>query len=266
MRGEIRALEAAFKGRIGAYAVDTGTGRVVGNRGDERFPLASTFKAVVAAAVLQKARTTTPGLMKRVVRWKADEVLPYSPVTEKHVGDGMTVAGLCEAAVTQSDNTAGNLLLKEAGGPAGLTRFFRSLGDRASRMDRWEPEMNRWAPGEKRDTTTPASMARDFQRLTTGDALHAKDRDRLNAWLVANKTGDRRIRGGLPKSWRVGDKTGTGGTYGSANDVAVVWPVKDAPPVVMAIYTNRRAADGDVDEKVLAETAAILARGLGRLN
>ncbi|WP_233507545.1 class A beta-lactamase [Spongiactinospora gelatinilytica] len=263
VRRELRALEASFDGRIGAYAIDTATGRTVGHRAGERFPLASTFKAVVAAAVLHKARTSDPGLLKRVVRWAAAEVEPYSPTTQKHVKSGLTIGRLCEAAITQSDNTAGNILLKEIGGPAGLTRYFRSLGDEVSRSDRWEPEMNRWKPGEKRDTTSPAAMAHGFRRLTAGDALNAKDQARFNAWLLANKTGGDRIRAGLPSTWKVGDKTGTGGTYGTANDVAVIWPAKAAAPIVMAVYTSRKAAEADAEEEVLAKTAAILVRALG---
>lgn len=264
-RRELRALEAAFKGRIGAYAIDTATGETVAYRSGERFPLLSTVKAVAAAAVLHRARTSDPGLMDRVVRWSRDDIKPHSPVTEKHVGDGMTVALLCEAAIRYSDNTAGNMLLKQIGGPAGLTRYLRTLKDPISRLDRWEIELNDWNPKEKRDTTTPESMAQNLRAIAVGDALNAKDRDRLNEWLVANTTGDARIRAGLPKGWIIGDKTGTGGSYGTANDIAVVWPDKAAAPIVMAIYTNRRVADAPGEDRVVAETAAILARGLGKL-
>ncbi|GLX09479.1 class A beta-lactamase [Microbispora sp. NBRC 16548] len=260
----LRALETSFKGRIGAYAIDTATGKTIGYRAGERFALASTFKAVAAGAVL--ARTTDRELTRKVVHWKAGEVKPNSPETGKHVKDGMTLAELCRAAIIYSDNTAGNMLLKRIGGPQGLTRYFRTLKDPVSRLDRWETELNDWSPKEKRDTTTPAAVARDLRALTTGDALGAKDRSRLIGWLRDNTTGDARIRAGLPTTWIVGDKTGTGGTYGTANDIAVVWPAKDAAPIVMAIYTNRRAADGATDDKAIAQTATVLARGLGRLS
>ncbi|MEV4457129.1 class A beta-lactamase [Microbispora sp. NPDC049633] len=259
----LRALETSFKGRIGAYAIDTATGKTIGYRAGERFALASTFKAVAAAAVLD--RTTDRELTRKVVRWTADEVKPNSPETAKHVKDGMTLAELCRAAIIYSDNTAGNMLLKRIGGPEGLTRYFRTLKDPVSRLDRWETELNEWSPKERRDTTTPASIARDLRALTAGDALGAKDRSRLLGWLRDNTTGDARIRAGLPKTWIVGDKTGTGGTYGTANDIAVVWPAKGAAPIIMAIYTNRLAADGSGDDKVVAKTATVLARGLGRL-
>ncbi|MFI9575636.1 class A beta-lactamase [Microbispora rosea] len=260
----LRALEASFQGRIGAYAIDTATGKTIGYRAGERFALLSTFKAVAAGAVL--ARTTDRELTRKVVHWTAGEVKSNSPETGKHVKDGMTLAELCRAAIIYSDNTAGNMLLKRIGGPRGLTRYFRTLKDPVSRLDRWETELNEWSPKQKRDTTTPASVARDLRALTTGDALGAKDRSRLVGWLRDNTTGDARIRAGLPKTWIVGDKTGTGGTYGTANDIAVVWPAKGAAPIIMAIYTNRRAADGATADKVVAQTATVLARGLGRLS
>jgi beta-lactamase class A len=260
---ELRALEKSYKGRIGAYAIDTATGRTVGYRSGERFPLLSTFKAPACAAALHKARTSEPGLMDKVVKWTKDELKPNSPTTEKHVADGLTVAQLCEATITLSDNTAGNMVLKQIGGPAGLTRYFRSLKDPVSRLDRWETELNDWTAKDKRDTTTPAAISRDLRLLTWGDALDAKDRRRLNGWLRATQTGDKRIRAGLPKSWTIGDKTGTNAEVGGANDIAVVWPDKAAAPIIMAVYTTRSTPA--VDEKVLAKTATVLARGLGRL-
>ncbi|MFI6595658.1 class A beta-lactamase [Nonomuraea sp. NPDC050536] len=265
LRQELRALEASFHGRIGAFALDTATGKTVGYRAAESFPLLSTFKALVAAAVLHQARTSAPGLMDKVLHWTSGDLKPNSPITSKHVEDGLTVARLCEAAITVSDNTAGNLLLKQIGGPAGLTRYLRSLGDPVSRLDRWESELNDWKPGERRDTTTPAAAATDLRKLTTGTALTPKDRTRLIGWLLATSTGDARIRAGLPKTWTIGDKTGTAGVYGGANDIAVIWPTKHAAPVIMAIYTTRREASAAPDEKTIARTATILARSLGKL-
>ncbi|GAA3706652.1 PEN family class A beta-lactamase, Bpc-type [Nonomuraea antimicrobica] len=263
---ELRALETSFKGRIGAYAVDTATGKTLTYRSGERFPLLSTFKAMACAAALHKARTSEPGLMDKRVTWTAADVKPNSPTTEKHVEDGLTVAQLCEAAITLSDNTAGNMVLKQLGGPAGLTRYFRTLKDPVSRLDRWETELNDWTPKDKRDTTTPAAIGRDLRLVTSGSALTAKDREQLNAWLIAAKTGGARIRAGLPKSWTIGDKTGTNSEIGTANDIAVAWPSgRSKPPVILAVYTNREVAGLPADDAVIAQTATILARGLGRL-
>ncbi|GGL10820.1 beta-lactamase [Sphaerisporangium melleum] len=264
-RRELRALETAFKARIGAYVIDTATGKTFGYRSGERFPLLSTFKAMACAAVLKKARTSDPGLMGRVVRWTKDELKENSPVTEKHVHDGMTVAELCRAAITYSDNTAGNMILKQIGGPKGLTAYFRTLKDPVSRLDRWETELNEWTPKERRDTTRPAFIARDLGKVAVGTALDDRDEAQLNAWLLANTTGGERIRAGLPKSWIIGDKTGSANSHGAANDIAVVRTSPSAAPLIMAIYTNARAAGTPYDNKLVARTATILARAIGKL-
>ena len=257
----IARLEVARHVRIGAYAIDTGTGRAVSHRAHERFPFTSTFKAMACGAVLRKARRAAPGLLDKVIHYTEDDLVDYSPVTEKHVADGMTVADLCHAAITQSDNTAGNLVLRQIGGPAGLTAFLRTLGDRVSRSDRWETALNEWKPGEKRDTTTPRPWANDLRALTTGDALVPADRTRLIGWMKANETGDKRIRAGLPKGWTVGDKTGSGGVHGNANDIAIAYPPSGAP-LIIVITTTRPKPDAAADDKAIAQTAAILTRAL----
>ncbi|MFI7547614.1 class A beta-lactamase [Actinoplanes sp. NPDC049599] len=260
----LRRLERQYGGRIGAVGIDTGTGRTVAHRPDERFPLLSTFKALAAAAVLDRARGREPGLLDRVIHWTDADVLPNSPVTAEHVADGLTVAELCHAAITRSDNLAGNLLLERIGGPAGLTRYARGLGDPVTWLDRWETELNDWSPASPRDTTTPAAMARNLRDLTVGHDLHPADRDRLTGWLRANTTGAARIRAGLPPSWTVGDKTGTSTAYGAANDIAIVQPPSGAA-LILAIYTNRDTATASHDDTVIASTATLLASALGRL-
>lgn len=266
VRKQLRELEASYQGRIGAFAIDTGTGRTISYRGGERFPSRSTFKAIVCGAIVAKARTSDHGLLGRTLHWTAQEVVSDSPITglPENIKNGMTVERLCHAAITVSDNTAGNLLLKQIGGPAGLTRYYRSLGDPVGRLDRWEPELNDWKPGEKRDTIKPAFMARDLQKLTLGSTLVADDRQRLNGWLRASTTGAERIRAGLPQNWIVGDKTGgAAGAYAPGSDIAVAWPPSGAP-LIIAVYTNRDDPGATMDNSVIAKTATLLARGLGR--
>ncbi|WP_406864552.1 class A beta-lactamase [Streptomyces sp. HUAS MG47] len=263
LTAELRTIESERDVRIGAFAYDTGTGRTLAHRADESFAMLSVFKAFAAAAILQKARRTDPGLLDRRLHWTTTDEVADSPVTAGRGETGMTVAELCHAAVTRSDNTAGNLLLKQLGGPAGLTRFFRSLGDPVSRLDRWEPHLNQWQPGERRDTTTPAAVGPAFTRLVAGRALAPADRDQLNAWLRANETGDARIRAGLPPDWTVGDKTGTAvAAYGGAHDVAVAVPPGGAP-VILVVLTRRTTAGAQPDSVAVARTATALVRGLG---
>jgi beta-lactamase class A len=233
-------IEASSGGRLGVMVLDTATGATSSHRADERFPMCSTFKWLAAAFVLHRVDAGAEQLARRV-RYGKDALVAYSPATEPHAGgDGMTIAELCEAAITLSDNAAANLLLASFGGPAALTRHLRSLGDTVTRLDRNEPTLNESLPGDPRDTTTPGSMARLLQRIVLGTALSDTSREQLTQWLLANKTGAERLKAGLPADWRIGDKTGTG-SRGSTNDVGIVWPPGRAPIVVCALLTQTTA-------------------------
>ena len=234
---EIKRLERESGGLLGVCVIDTATGVRHAHRGDERFPMCSTFKVLAAAAVLARVDASKEQLSRRI-SYDASALTTYSPVTEKHAGNGMTLAELCDAAVTLSDNTAANLLLASIGGPAGLTSFVRNLDDQFTRLDRNEPTLNEALPGDPRDTTTPNAMASTLQALILGTkALSAGSRAQLTAWMINNKTGDTRLRAGLAKDWRVGDKTGTG-SQGTNNDIAVLWPPDRAPLVITAYLTG----------------------------
>jgi beta-lactamase class A len=249
-------LERRHGGRLGVAILDTVGGRRINHRGEERFPMCSTFKWLAAAHVLARVDRGEEALDRRI-GYDRDDLVPYSPVTERHVDDGMTVRELCDAAITLSDNTAANLLLASAGGPAGLTAFARSIGDTRTRLDRWETELNEAAPGDPRDTTTPAAMLHSMREVLLGDVLSAGSRTQLVDWLVANRTGDRRLRAGLPADWRVGDKTGTSGN-GIANDVGIAWPPERGPLLVTAYYDGRGATPGQRDA-VIADVGRIVA-------
>lgn len=256
----LKALDEGFDGRLGVFALDTGSGATLGHRAGERFPMCSSFKAVLAASMLDRSRRQPDWLAHRVRYAKAD-LVSYSPVTERHAGEGMTVAELCAATVQYSDNGAANLLMAQSGGPQALTAFARSQGDGIFRLDRIEPALNSAIPGDERDTTTPEAMARLLQRLVLGDGLPPQERQQLADWLRGNTTGARRIRAGVPAAWTVGDKTGTG-AHGSASDIGVVWRPGMAP-LALAIYTTRPKADAPADEAVIAEAARIVARWAG---
>ena len=232
-------IEKETGGRLGVAVLDTQTGMQSGHRAYERFPMCSTFKLLAAAAILRRVDAGAERLDRRI-HYGATDLVVYSPVTEKHVADGMTLAELCDAAVTLSDNTAGNLLLAALGGPGGITAFARALGDEITRLDRIEPELNEARPGDPRDTTSPKAMTANLRALLIGDALSASSRAQLTAWLAANKTGDTRLRARLPAGWRVGDKTGLGAN-GTNNDVGVFWPPGRAPILVSAYLTGAAA-------------------------
>lgn len=253
-------LESSVGGRLGVCAIDAASGRVIAHRADERFPFCSTFKAMLSAAVLAQS-VERPALLQQRVTYTRADLVNYSPVSEKHVGEGMTVAALCEAAIQYSDNSAANLLMKLLGGPSAVTAYARSIGDDTFRLDRWETELNTALPGDLRDTTTPAAMAASMRVLMVGDALPAAQRAQLVAWMRGNKVGDKRLRAGVPAGWTVGDKTGTG-DYGTTNDAGVVWSPSRAPIAVAVYYTQARA-DARSKDDVIASVARIVVQAFG---
>ncbi|HEY3220681.1 MAG TPA: class A beta-lactamase [Gemmatimonadales bacterium] len=241
---DLATIERAVGGRLGVVALDVESGARLAHRPAERFPMCSTFKWLLAAQVLARADSHDEDL-DRIIHYGPGDLLEYAPITRQHVGDGgMTVSALLEAAVEYSDNTAANLLLATVGGPSALTAFLRHIGDRVTRVDRVEPDLNSAIPGDLRDTTTPEAMAADLRVILLGNALTTSSRDRLTGWLERNTTGGERLRAGFPTTWRVGDKTGTG-SNGSTNDVAVVWPASDSPALIAAFLTQTRAAAVD---------------------
>lgn len=253
--GELKALEREYDARLGLYAIDTGTGRQVAYRDGERFGFHSTFKALAAGAVLRKYSLSG---MNKLITYSRDDLVDNSPITEKHVDTGMTLRELCDAAVRYSDNTAANLLFDAIGGPKALEREVRKVGDDVTRMERIEPELSKWVPGDTRDTTTPRALAKDLRAFALGDVLRKPERVQLTTWLKTNTTGDALIRAGVPKGWVVGDKTGSGFFYGARNDIAVVWR-PGAAPIVMAVLTNRGEKDDVHDDKLIAEAASVVA-------
>ncbi|WP_309093789.1 class A beta-lactamase [Streptomyces sp.] len=257
----LRELEREHTARLGVYARNLRTGRTVAYRSDERFPMASVFKTLAAAAVLRDLDRDGEFLSRRVRYTQAYVTRSgYSPITEQHVANGMTVGELCDATIRFSDNTAGNLLLKELGGPTAITRFARSVGDVVTRLDRWEPELNSAEPWRVTDTTTPRAIGLTYARLVLGDALAPRDRARLTDWLLRNTTSAEKFRKALPADWLIADKTG-GGRYGGNHDVGVTWP-PDGPPIVMSVLTTQPEEDAPADNPLVAKTAALLAAEL----
>lgn len=248
----LQQLEQSLDGRLGLFALDTGSGRELAHRANERFPLCSTFKVLAAAGVLAQS-AHSPGLLQQRIAYQSSDLVSYSPITEKHAGQGMTVAELCAAGLQYSDNTAGNLMIGMLGGPEGVTAYARSIGDTAFRLDRWETALNSALPDDPRDTTAPMAMGRSLHRLVLGGALPAPQREQLRQWLLGNTTGRARIQAGIPADWRIGDKTG-GGDHGTANDIAVLWPPGRAP-VVLTIYTTQRRKEAAARNDVLAAAA-----------
>lgn len=234
--GAFADLERKNGGRLGVMVLDTATGKRSGHRENERFPMCSTFKFLLASAVLRRVDRHEEKL-ERSIAIPPKPLLPNSPITEQHAGGTMTVSALCEAILTRSDNTGANLLLETIGGPEGITSFARSIGDEVTRLDRTETSLNESRPGDPRDTTSPAAMAEDLNRMLLGDVLSAGSREQLMNWMLANQTGLDKLRAGAPPTWRVADKTGNNGND-TMNDIAVLWPPTGKPIIVAAYITQ----------------------------
>jgi beta-lactamase class A len=251
-------IEAREGGRLGVTVLDADAGSAIEHRADERFPMCSTFKLLAAAATLKRVEQGDDRLDRKIA-YGAGDLLEYAPVTRAHVGEGgMTLAALCAAAIDWSDNTAANLILDAIGGPPGLTAFARSLGDEITRLDRNEPSLNEATPGDQRDTTTPRAMAADMRRILLGDDILVEgSRGQLEAWLVDDKVGDKRLRAGLPPSWKIGDKTGSG-DHGTANAIGILRPPGRAP-LLAAVYYTESDKPMDARNAIHKEIGSIIA-------
>jgi beta-lactamase class A len=257
----LAAYERETGGRIGLYAENLASGAKIVWRADDRFVMCSTFKASLAAFVLARVDRGEDRL-EDMVAYGAADLLDYAPVARQNLAAGaMSVSGMCKAIVELSDNTCANLLLARSGGPAALTAFWRASGDTVSRLDHNEPELNRSPPGDPHDTSTPAAMAGNLRRFVLGDVLSPGSRQHLTEWLVGCKTGNNRLRGGLPKDWKIGDKTGNNGKD-AAGDIAIAWP-EAGGPVLICAYTQGGSPTPPQFEAIFAEVGRMVGRQLG---
>ena len=255
MFNQFAAIEQQIGGRLGVAAVETENGRRIEHRADERFPMCSTFKFLLAAAILQQGDRYP---LDRPISYNVEDLLEWAPITRKHLSEGrMTVRDLAAAAIEYSDNTAANLLLRIIGGPGKLTEYIRGIGDPVTRLDRAEPDLNSAIAGDPRDTTTPNAMVADLKLLLLGQQLSTNSRIQLEAWMAASTTGAKRIRAGVPPAWRVGDKTGTG-QNGAASDIAIVRRPERAP-VLIVIYLAGSGAGIDRLNSAIAAVASLVA-------
>lgn len=254
---ELAALESSSGGRIGISAINIANNSRIEYRGEERFPVCSTAKLMVVSAILKRSMINSHFLEQKVIYKKTDLAAGYSPITKKHLIDGMTISELCEAAIAYSDSTAMNILVKKLGGPKEITSFARSIGNNTFRLDRLEPKLNSAIPGDLRDTSTPAAMERSLQLLAFDKILAVPQQIKLKKWLKSNTTGNLRIRAGLPKDWIVGDKTGSG-KYGTTNDIGIIWPPKCSPIIIAIYFTQTKKAAAPRDDVIATTTRIIL--------
>ncbi|AXI10925.1 class A beta-lactamase [Oceanobacillus sp. 143] len=257
INNDFAKLEDEFDATLGVFALETGTNQRVTYRPDERFAYTSTHKALAVGALLQQ--NSVEDLNQRIT-YTQDDLVNYNPITEKHVDTGMTLKELSDASLRYSDNTAGNLILEQLGGPSGFKKALHEIGDDVTNPVRMEPELNEVHPGETHDTSTPRALATSLQTFTLGDVLPTEKRELLIDWMKRNTTGDTLIRAGVPEGWEVADKTGAG-SYGTRNDIAIIWPPK-GDPIVLAILSKRDAKDATYDDKLVEQATKVVLKAL----
>ena len=100
-------------------------------------------------------------------------------------------------------------------------------------------------------------MAGDVRQVLLGDALSEASRRQLETWLIGDKVGGKRLRAGLPPSWGVGDKTGSG-EHGSANTIAIIRPPGRAP-IIAAVYYTESSAPMEARNAIHKEIGTLIA-------
>ncbi|NQZ90007.1 MAG: class A beta-lactamase [Colwellia sp.] len=245
----IKQQEQQLGVRIGVAVYDVAANDLWNYNGNVRFPLMSTFKALACGKLLSDVEK---GILFFDISTMITEksLITWSPITEKLVGEKMTLKQACSATMIMSDNTAANIVLAEIKGPKALTEFMRSIGDDVTRLDRIEPDLNEALDGDKRDTTTPNAMVTSLHTLLFGDVLSQASKDQLKQWMMDNKVTGSLLRSVLPGDWFIADRSGSGG-FGSRAITAVVWSDKRTP-LIISIYLTQTDASFAQRNKAIA--------------
>lgn len=253
---KIKEVEQRLGGaRIGVATYDLGSGKRIEYNAENLFPLTSTFKVFLCGSVLRKVDEGKESLLRRI-KYTKGQIVSYSPVTKHRILSGMTIGELCHSTVTMSDNTAANLLLQTIGGPVGFTNFMRNIGDKVTRLDRKETELNQAKPGDVRDTTTPKAALSSLHKLLFGKVLSDQSQQQLASWMMQDQVADALFRKHLPKGWKIGDKTGAGG-YGSRSIIAVIWP-PTRKPILAALYITESEASFKERNAAIADIGQVI--------
>lgn len=249
----VEAIELSSTGTIGVSVLDTETNTTWSYKGDQRFPMMSTFKTLACAQMLYNS---TNDLLDKdaLTKITKESIIPWSPITEKLIGETISTKKACEATMLMSDNTAANIVLTEIGSPTSLTLFLRSIGDDMTQLDRIEPELNESQKGDVRDTTTPNAMTTTLNELLLGQTLTTEDKNTLKAWMVNNKVSDPLLRSILPTKWSIADRSGAGG-FGSRGITAIVWNNHRAP-IIISIYLTQTNLDMATRNKIIVDVGS----------
>lgn len=249
---ELKHIEQENDVTIGVYGMNTDNGKVYKHNADERFAFASTYKAIASGILLNNMPN---GKLNKKIKINEQDIVAYSPVTEKYIGKTMSLKSLVQASMLQSDNTANNKIINEIGGIEGFNNELKSLGDYISKPQRLEPDLNDYDPTKIADTTTPRAAATTLHKLLASKQMDKDNQALLKQVMIENETGDSLIKAGVPKEYTVGDKSGQALTYGTRNDLAFIYTDKHRKPIILAVYTKQDQKNAKPDDKIIAAAA-----------
>lgn len=249
---ELKHIEQENDVTIGVYGMNTDNGKVYKHNADERFAFASTYKAIASGILLNNMPN---GKLNKKIKINEQDIVAYSPVTEKYVGKTMSLKSLVQASMLQSDNTANNKIINEIGGIEGFNNELKTLGDYISKPQRLEPDLNDYDPTKIADTTTPRAAATTLHKLLASKQMDKDNQALLKQVMIENETGDSLIKAGVPKEYTVGDKSGQALTYGTRNDLAFIYTDKHRKPIILAVYTKQDQKNAKPDDKIIAAAA-----------
>lgn len=249
---ELKHIEQENDVTIGVYGMNTDNGKVYKHNADERFAFASTYKAIASGILLNNMPN---GKLNKKIKINEQDIVAYSPVTEKYIGKTMSLKSLVQASMLQSDNTANNKIINEIGGIEGFNNELKSLGDYISKPKRLEPDLNDYDPTKIADTTTPRAAATTLHKLLASKQMDKDNQALLKQVMIENETGDSLIKAGVPKEYTVGDKSGQALTYGTRNDLAFIYTDKHRKPIILAVYTKQDQKNAKPDDKIIAAAA-----------
>lgn len=288
LREAIGRIASATDGRVGVAAMRVGGHEKLLFNAAERFPMASTFKIAVAATMLQRV-IDGEFTLDQMIEVPPSMVVPSDGIAETaiHPGVSLSLHNLLELMLTRSDNTATDVLVAQAGGPAAVTAWLRKAGVADQRIDSdtariiyrafditpgpgdfsttfeaaldQHPELrkrldenipNPRFDADPRDTTTPSAMLALLTAIQEGKVLDAERTRVLLEIMERCHTGDARLKGLLPIGTPVAHKTGT--IMGIANDVGIV-SLPDGGKMAIAVYVKGDTKGIKTEERIIAE-------------
>ncbi|MGF1777159.1 GMA family class A beta-lactamase [Vibrio nomapromontoriensis] len=249
LNDSIYSIEQRTSGRIGVSVLDSND-QQWHYKGNERFPMMSTFKTLACAKMLQDSDRDILDI-NTLALVKSDELIAWSPITKKMVGGSITIENACEATMKTSDNTAANIVLQHIGGPQGVTEFLRLTGDDVTQLDRFEPELNQAKAGDLRDTTTPNAMNKTLRHILFEDVLAQDSKNQLKEWMQGNTVSDSLLRSVLPQGWSIADRSGAGAN-GSRGITAAIW-TNEREPLIISIYLTQTNLSMPERNQVISE-------------